>query len=214
MKPKSQKMSEKPGDFPNSNTRTEKRQSGPYLGAIFNPDSNQFREILAGSTFSILDVGCGENPRLSWGLNAGNLWVGCDPAATNGIVIKGECPVRHSAWLVVFPYMAEEIPAFKPDVISIIAPSQEEIVKGYVFNDTLKRFLDPDKEQALVVILDTRTWEADKFQEEAKQVIRGWRRENGFRPDRENPVLDKFRLNSADTGVENIKLCYVRNSEI
>jgi hypothetical protein len=187
------------------------RSNGPYVRAIFNPEAPQFQEMVKGSNLTILDIGCGEKPRLSWQLESGDLWVGCDPAATNGVVIKGEHPIKQGALLVVYPLMAEEIPTFKPDVISIIAPSQEEIIKGYVFNDTLKKFLDPKKEQVLVVVLDTRTEEAAKFQEEAKQIIKDWRSENGFKPDAENQILDKFRLNSADAGVKNIRLCYIRN---
>jgi len=190
------------------------RSNGPYVRAVFSPNASQFQETVRGSIFTILDIGCGEIPRLSWQLGSGDLWVGCDPAATNGVVIKGERPIKQSAHLVVYPLMAEEIPTFKPDVISIIAPSQEEIVKGYVFNDTLKKFLDPDKEQVLVVILDTRTEEAAKFQDEAKQILRYWRQENGFKPDTENQILDKFRLNSADAGAKNIRLCYIRNSAL
>lgn len=185
--------------------------SGPYVRAVFNPESSQFGEMVKESTLAILDVGCGENPRLSWKLDPGDLWVGCDPAATNGIVIKGEQPIRQGMQLVVFPCMAEEIPTFKPDVISVIAPSQEEIVKGYLFNDALEKFLDPEKEQTLVIILDTRTREAAEYQNEAKHRIQDWRRQNGFKLDPENPVLDKFKLNSADAGTKNIRLCYVRN---
>lgn len=207
-------MSEKNNTPPTPYVPTERRQGGPYITAVFNPDISSFKEILAGSTFTILDVGCGENPRLSWALASGDLWVGCDPAATNGIVIKGDRPLRQSARLVVFSYMAEEIPAFKPDVISIIAPNQEDIVKGHIFDDTLERFLDSNKEQALVVILDTRTYESELYQEEAKEIIRDWRKKNGFKPDAENSALDKFKLNSADAGGKNIRLCYTRNSEI
>ncbi|MGA2910957.1 MAG: hypothetical protein ABSE04_04140 [Candidatus Microgenomates bacterium] len=192
--------------------RDTEGRTGPYIQANFNPDSQHFGEMLRRSSFSILDVGCGEKPRLSWALSAGDLWVGCDPAATNGIVIKGERPVRQSAGLVVFPYTADEIPLFKPDVISVIAPNQEDIVKGRVFNDGLEKLLDPGKEQTMVVLLDTRTHESQTFQEEAKHFISRWRRENGFKPDAENPVLDKFRLNSADAGAKNIRFCYIRNS--
>lgn len=206
-------MSEATDSNPILNTLTERRQGSPYIKAAFNPSASQFQEILTGSTFTILDVGCGEKPRLSWSLGPGDLWIGCDPAAINSIVIKGERSIRQSAQLVVFPFMAEEIPTFKPDVISIIAPNQEEIVKGYVFNDTLKKFLDPGKEQVLVVILDTRTEEAVEFQDEARHILRDWRKENGFTTDTENPVLDRFKLNSADAGERNIHMCYSRNSK-
>jgi hypothetical protein len=214
MRQKSQNMSDI-GDPEKS--RYVETVRGPYLSAVFNPDSDQFRQMESPRARTILEIGCGVNPRLSWGLNSGDLWVGCDPAATKGIVIKGERPVKRSAGLVIFPYKAEELaekfPGLKPDVISIVAPNQEDIVKRRIFNDGLKKFLDPEKEQVMIVVLDTRTVEAEQYQEEAKQIIRDWRSNNGFKPDTENLVLDDFKLNSADTVVKNIKLCYVRNSE-
>ena len=207
---------------PETHISTEKSKyadmvRGPYLSAIFNPDPDQFRQMGDVAVHKFLDVGCGIDPRLSWGLGTGDLWIGCDPSATKGIVVKGERPVKRSAKLVIFPYQAEELaekfPDLIPDVISIIAPNQEDVVKGRVFNEGLKKFLDPKKEQVLVIVLDTQTFEAEEYGEEAKQRIRSWRIENGFKPDTGNPVLDSFKLNSADTVVNNLKLCYVRNSK-
>jgi hypothetical protein len=183
----------------------------PYVSAHVDPPDWVFEHHKRLVSFSVLDIGCGVQPRLSWELKSGDFWVGCDPNYKNGLVYKGSIPMDRRAVLTIFRSRVEDVPEFKPDLISVIAPNQQDIADGQIFNDEIRKFLDPQKEQTLVVVLDTRTVEAFDYQPKAKQIIKQWAKENGFKPDAENQILDKFRLNSADAGVKNIRLCYIRN---
>jgi hypothetical protein len=141
--------------------------------------------------------------------------VGCDPAivSTNPsyITVHKKLPIANNAKIVVYSYEAAEIPIFKPDVLSVIAPNQRDVAEGRIFNSDLERFLDPSKIQHFIVVLDTRTYESLGYQDEAKKVISGWMREYGFASFPEDPILNKFGVNSADLGARNIRRCYIHN---
>src|SRR3990167_4228054 len=96
--------------------KEEGRVRGPYVGAAFDPDEPKFREMLLGARRSILEIGCGVEPRLSWKLAAHDLWVGCDSAIKHQgesiPVHKGTNPISRESALVVFPDQAADIPKF------------------------------------------------------------------------------------------------------
>lgn len=189
---------------------------GPYARAIFSPDLARFEQIRSQASHSILEIGCGITPRLSWKLGSGDLWVGCDPATSSkepGFVTiqKGGLRINPNASMVVFSDIAADIPKFKPDVLCTVAPNQKDIADGKIFNDELEPFLDSLKQQHFVVELDTRTHEARGYQREAIRVISTWMTESGFKEaEPDDPILDKFSPNSADLGSQNIHRCFVR----
>ncbi len=188
---------------------------GTYLAANLNPKKEKFDESLHKAQFTIFDIGCGKEPRLSWKLNALDLWVGCDPAmkseGESGMVHRGIKTVSTDAELDLFSSPADEVPTFFPDVISVVAPNQKDIVDDKIFNDDLRKFLSSEKPQSIVIVLDKRTQEAATYQRQAKRAINVWMAENGFRLDEDNPVMDRFRANSADLGETNIRVCFTRN---
>jgi len=194
---------------------------GPYTHTILNPNEVLFREILGAAKHSILEIGCGVTPRISWNLlSPSDLWIGCDPAIASkeqGITVqKSRHVIDRNANLIVFNSLAADLPEFKPDVICAVAPNQKDIAEGKIFNDGLTRFLSPDpgKEQYFVLVLDTRTYEAEGYQNNAKNIIHQWMKQNGFqRISRDNPVFDNFKPNSADLGSRNICAYFVRHSK-
>ena len=194
---------------------TERKIGGPYVRAIFNPGSAQFQQILQGASRSILEIGCGETPRISWKPNPKDVWVGCDPAIKGKgesiLVHRGARPSNNHTSLVVFPDIVADIPKFYPDVLIAVAPNQNEIVEGKIFDDQLEGFINPKKKQTFIVVLDKRTAESEGYQGGARGVIFGWMRTNGFVRNSENPIPEGFSPNSADLGSSNILMTFVRN---
>lgn len=198
------------------NNKYSERSERKPNEAILNPDSSRFQQILAQSSHSILEIGCGTDVRVSWGLDKGDLWVGCDPAINSwerdSINVRRGARIDSGARLVVFSDIAADIPKFKPDILCAVAPNQKDIVDGNIFNDELGPFLDPAKQQYFIVELDTRTREARGYQNEAKRTITVWMKENKFREsDPHDSFLYKYNPNSADLGGSNVRWYFVRN---
>lgn len=199
-------------------TKPERRISGPYVTATFNPTYQEFQQMLNGTTRRILDIGCGKNPRLSWWLGSHDIWVGCDPAIVNDkpfINVHRSLSVSPGAKLAVFSDIAAGVPQFYPDTLSVVAPSQKEVVNDLIFNSDLERFLDPNPTrrrapQTIVVALDKRTREYLAYQDEAKGIISRWMKRNRFVLDPDNAVLDDFKANSGDMAAGRVVGCWAR----
>lgn len=192
-------------------------RTGTYIGVAVNPNQETFNSDIGKAQHTILDIGCGEKPRLSWKLNALDMWVGCDPAISRAegsvMVQRGKFPVSTDAHLALFNSVAADVPAFKPDILSAVAPNQKDIAEGEIFNDELKKFLTTDKDQTFVIVLDTRTHESRAYQRDAKVEIYRWMRENGFARNEESAVMDKFKANSADLGESNVYLVFTKSKK-
>lgn len=194
---------------------------GPYIRVELNPSKEKFRELVNRSTFRIFDIGCGIEPRLSWHVNTGDLWVGCDPyiySGSNSIdVHKTQRSLPTNVNLVVFSKDASGVPQFQPDVFSIVAPNQKDLAEERILDYTLEKFIGSNP-QSLIIVLDKRTHESQKYQKQALQLITQWTRENNFvRVDRNGirgNIIGKFKPNSADLGVNNLSLFFTRNSNL
>jgi len=190
--------------------------SGPYTHpTLLDPNKKDFLKILEEREkggLTVLDIGCGEEPRLSWELGSNDTWVGCDPAiklSEDGRVsihIQSGSVDKESK-LIVFTESAEDIPSFKPDYISIIAPNPKDIVDGRIFNEGLEKFLTNKKEQKIIIALDDRTFESAGYREEAIETIEKWMGDNNFKSLGEGEddyedlkIDDRFHPNSADLG--------------
>ena len=190
--------------------------SGPFVAATLNPDTTTFHQIVNTSDKSTLDIGCGSEPRLSWKLGPSALWVGCDPeikfeeGSTHVSVHKSK-PVSTESKLVLFSSVAADVPEFKPDVISIIAPNPKDIDEEQILNTDLEKFLDPGKPQKIVVVLEKRSLEANAALESNKERIGTWMKEHGFKISPEDPIWDKFSLTSNYTIADSTRACYVRS---
>jgi hypothetical protein len=212
--------------------KIEPRTNGSYIRAVLNPQPAQFNEELKKSSRSILEIGCGVEPRISWRLGSGDIWVGCDPAightdSSSILVHKGEMQVNPKSKLVVFSDEVADIPRFKPDIFSAVAPNQQDITEGKIFNDDLTEFLDPNpkrKQYFFIVLdsrLDNRTFEVGGYQKEAIKEIREWMAENDFEDAKDNEtndpeldeITDKFKPSSNDLGGHVVRLFFVRHSE-
>lgn len=178
-----------------------------HVAAITDPSDPEFQVHIRGAQRRILDVGVGIEPRSSWDLRPGDVWVGCDPRtgvpeSGQVTVNTGDREIARGSTHIFYSRKAEEVPPFPPDAISVVAPNPEDVVvRGGVFNDEVAdRFPPPEgREQSLVVVLDRRTHESRQFGKEAKGVIHGWARENGFE---EDDPPESFEPNSADLGAE------------
>ncbi|MGA3292271.1 MAG: hypothetical protein ABSC49_03975 [Candidatus Microgenomates bacterium] len=186
--------------------RKSEKHVGPYINAVLNPPIGEFNNMLRQAKHSILEIGCGEKPRLSWKLSSEDLWVGCDPLLdTNRVQIKS--PI-HSNKVILFSDIAADIPKFTPDVLLAVAPNQKNIAENKIFNDELENFLNPHKHQFFIVALDTRTIESRGYQQAALTKIDNWMNEHHFKRDDENPVLNKFSPNSDDLGNLSHLMCF------
>jgi len=187
--------------------------NGSYIHATaVNPDKKDFLKILKKGKFTILDIGCGKEPRLSWTLEKDDMWVGCDPAIklpgeNNNVSIQlPDNPINRESSLVVFTESVRDIPSFKPDYISIIAPNPKDIVDDKIFNEHLEKFLSDEKEQHIIIALDNRTYESAGYREEAIETIRKWMKDKNFEnlgegDDYEDlEINSRFQPNSADLG--------------
>jgi hypothetical protein len=196
---------------------------GPYVRAVFSPSEPQFKDMLSQTSRSILEIGCGaETPRISWKLGPKELWIGCDPGlGNNNLVYKGSRPMHSLSQMALFPSQVADIPKFQPNVFLAVAPNQEDIVDGKIFNSELEQFLDanPKKTQYFFIALDTRTHEAHGYQDEAIATIRDWMRVNKFidtqrqlvDDSRLEALKDRFHPNSNDLGEKVKAMCFVRN---
>lgn len=176
----------------------------PYVWARLNPPKDEFKDLLNKANHTILEVGCGNPPRLSWSLKNKELWVGCDPAIkdrTREISVHvGDIKVEPQSKLVVFSSALEDIDTFKPNVIICMAPNPENVVDGRIFNDSLSNFLNSEKKQYLIIGLDNRTYEALTHRIKAKEQILQWAWENKFVPIKPGPLIEeRFDINSGDT---------------
>ncbi len=199
-------------DIPNYKTETD---SGSYVHAVLNPKANEFRDMVSKSKYSILEIGCGSPPRLSWKLVQGDIWIGCDPDIKEGndsiLVLKSESQPGPNTKLVVFSDIADEIPEIKPDTLIFVAPNPKDICDDKIFNDDLTKFLDQGKKQYAAVALDNRTTEALGYGEEAMEKVLDWMKENNFIQIEKNTLLERFEPNSADLESENESMFFVKN---
>ena len=167
---------------------------------LINPNEVDFKKALGESEgHKILEIGCGEEPRPSWTIDNNDIWIGCDPAITDPRIIHVEKDFPKEK-LIVFDRKVEEIPPFKPDYFSVVAPNPKEIVEEReIFNDELEKFLSEDKNQYFVIPLDNRTHQAEGYGEEALEIIQEWMKEHGFEKYVEDEYIeDNFKPNSND----------------
>ena len=190
----------------NETDRAEVKKAGPYVFALLNPSDKEFRNQINQAGYTVLEIGCGIKPRMSWNTekdSKGSVWVGCDPGIPeNGDSVSvniGENKLSGSSTLVVYSYGVEEIPVFKPRVTICVAPNPRDIVEDdIIFNDELSDFFGSDKNQYFIISLDNRTFEAQGYRKKAKEKILDWMKENHFRRISPNHILDRFEPNSAD----------------
>ena len=201
----------------------EIRVMNSYANATYNPDSAMFQKQLRQASQTILEIGCGIEPRVSWKIEPRQLWVGCDHQVKPEYIDKTNPSLIHvrmmsskqiqSDQMVVFDKKVAEIPKFHPDTFLLVAPNQEDLKDGNILNDELEPFLSPTKNQGFVIVLDTRTREASGYQQEAIDKINKWMHKNKFFPENNYDIPDEFRPNSADLGGLNICKYFVRYSE-
>jgi len=175
----------------------------PYVSARLNPSPEEFRSAFVEKPArSYLDIGCGEQPRLSVKLGRGHVWVGADPAiAAPGktIAVQSGVYIHKDAKMFVFSDIAAEVPEFKPDYLMAVAPNPQDVVEGNIINDELEKFLDPGKLQFFLLVFENRRVEALGYLTEAMQTTTRWMQEHGFqRTIASNVILDTFRPNSAN----------------
>ena len=177
---------------------------------LINPNKIDLKKALDMSKGAkILEIGCGEEPRPSWTIDKDDIWIGCDPAIINPRVIHVENDFPKEK-LIIFDRKVEEIPPFKPDYFSVVAPNPLEIVKGEIFNDQLEKFLSDDKDQYFVIALDNRTHEAKRYRKEALETIREWMNEHGFKKYEPDEYIEyNFEPNSNDLDEESGMEYYV-----
>jgi hypothetical protein len=188
--------------------------------AFYNPNKDKFEQEVKSASFSILDIGCGYPPRLSWKLKSDQLWVGCDPSIPKRFINNIENTIQVSSIFknpdgkyVVYNDVVADVPQFYPDVISVIAPNQKDIHNGYIFDDDLKKFLSPVKNQYLFTILDKRTFEDLGYRSSALREIKDWMIKYNFKRENVRPILPcKFSPNSADLGESNIHIYGIRRA--
>ena len=186
-----------------------------HITAITNPNSEDFKKHTDSSSITILDIGVGaKHPQLSWDLEKGDLWVGCDPGIRKpehggGVQVQtGGKEIDQNSTLIIFTEPVERVPHFSPDHISVVAPNPQDIVNGEIFNDELEKFLS-GKKQSLVVALDSRTHESAEHRDKATEIIEEWTKNNGFEKD---DVEDSFDPNSHDLGASDDQyMSYSRN---
>lgn len=193
----------------------EQKISGPYIRALLNPEQETLENLLSQSSKTILDIGCGNPPRLSFELNSNNLWVGCDKSIIEKgetiLIHRGETEVNSSSKLLVYSYDLENMPTLKPDVMMAIAPNPMVIWDRKIFGEDLKRFLHPNKKQYFIIALDHRTQEELGYGKEARYLALTWLKNNGFKPLADSPILDRYVANSGDIEAENSPMAFVRN---
>lgn len=206
----------------NMETPTKFRQSevvqGQHLNALTDPNESEFRKLLEKSSGkTILDIGSGSNPILSWEPERGGLWVGCDPSINkpeSGRAVqvhKSDMEIQTGSNFIIFTRPVDEVPKFSPDYISAVAPNPKDVVDGKIFNEDLKKFLS-DKTQYFVVVLDDRTFQSKDYGKDAREIIEKWMEDNDFiGPEMDDYIDDSFEPNSADlNGTEEI-MCFRRN---
>lgn len=188
-----------------------------YARATLNPSKDEFiREINSARGLSFLDIGCGENPRMSVGLKKGDLWVGCDPHIKEEN-ITGSCVHVHTSSannpdskLIVFNSDAASVPGFAPDWITCIAPNPKDVADDKIINYDLEKFFDSNKKQHFLVVMDNRTKEAELFKKDAIKHIKKFLHDLNFNLISSDEIDDlgdylrtniNFKPNSADLGV-------------
>jgi hypothetical protein len=171
--------------------------------ALYNPDKPIFQSIVGLSTYKILDIGCGDPPRLSWGVtNPNQLWVGCDPAINlqkNERLIDVSSPFKGGikGKLVVFGDIADEVPQFQPDIISLVSPNPKDIYDENVLSYDLEKFLRIDsKRQHLAIVLDNITFQAAQYRKPAMERIYRWMERFHFEEIDKPTFPCEFRPNS------------------
>jgi len=201
----------------------EIRVMNSYTNATFNPDNLTFQKQINQASQTILEIGCGMEPRVSWKLERQQLWVGCDHQVKPEYIDKINPSLIHvrvmsskkipSEQMVVFDKKVAEIPKFYPDTFLLVAPNQKDLKDGNILNDELEPFLSPTKNQGFVLVLDTRTQEASGYQQEAIDNINKWMHKHSFFVENNYDIPDEFKPNSADLGGLNICKYFVRYPE-
>ncbi len=171
---------------------------------VFNPSTESFIELVGKIPGrKILEVGCGNPPRVSLPPERNGLWVGCDPAIPvmgheKLILPRNFC--AEGAKFVVFPWELDDrhIPSFHPDLIVLTAPNPKDVVEGLLYQ--LERFLE--KGQEIQIALDTRTHEAKTLGKEAVIETKTWLIKHGFQF--KSGKVEGRNWNSADMGNEAI----------
>lgn len=204
------------GEYSQIERKSPEKLVYPPARALYNPERHVFAREVESSKYSVLDIGCGEPPRISWKLKFDQLWVGCDPAISQKsgetIEVKSIFQTPIQGKLIVYNNIAAETPSFQPDIISVIAPNQKDVSEGNIFNYDLEKFLSDNKKQYLLSYLDTRTQEALWFGKSARQEVLKWMAEFNFKKIDVKPELPiQFYPNSADLGERNIHLFGIRN---
>lgn len=193
----------------------------PYERATLNPSKDEFiRKINSTRGISFLDIGCGENPRMSVGLKKGDLWVGCDPHIRDENITGSNVQVHTSSAnnpdskLMVFNSDAASVPGFAPDWITCIAPNPKDVIDDKIINYDLEKFFDSSKQQHFLVVLDNRTKEAELYKKEAIKHIKIFMHDLNFKlvsPNEIDNLRDylrkniNYKPNSADLGVSGNK---------
>jgi len=130
--------------------------------------------------FTVLDIGPGLQPVLSIDQKDGDLWVGVDVALgyeENQTVSRSERTVEMGAKRILIPAEAETVPEFKADLIMIIAPNPENIVKDGLL-EQIEKFIG--QETMIFIKLDNRTVENEVYGVRARAMIKGFLRKHHF----------------------------------
>lgn len=157
--------------------------------AKYDESRAAFRREVEKSNFKVLDVGPGFNPPvLSIDQKDGDLWIGVDPALDYEVDTKtqrGERLVEMGASRILVPGEADVMPAFKADLIMIVAPNPKDIVEGGLL-DQIEKYLG--KGTMVYLKLDNRTMESAIYGKSAKAKIIDFFRQHGFISDELNDL--------------------------
>lgn len=192
-------MNSSPPEF-NIDLATEKLKSQRIPAEVldfgfqsYDKSRVRLNEVVSESKFSVIDVGPGFNPpNLSIDQKSGDLWIGADLALKsepNQTIARGDRRVEQGAKRVLIPGEVEVLPAFKADLIMMIAPNPKNIVDDDLLGQVVK-FLGVGTKFYLK--LDNRTSEAKSFGAEAREVVKKFLKENGFVPDELDGLGDRI----------------------
>lgn len=155
----------------------------------FDESKARLKDILSKSSFSVLDVGPGfRPPNLSIDQRSGDVWVGVDVALGYFVdqkVARGDRDVDVNSSRLIVPGEVEVLPAFKADLIMMIAPNPRNIVEDDLLGQ-LEKFIGPGTK--IYILLDNRTAESQQYGREAKKEITTFLKQHGFVQDEFNDL--------------------------
>lgn len=212
----------------------------PYIKALLNPNIDEVKKLSYDSNWTILDIGCGNPPRLSFDPK-NDLVIGCEPILNfnpdQKTIMVRKPPIEmddQPKKVVIYKDYVERTASrlssngIYPDVLISVAPNPADIKNGEIFNDESSFLIDPKgKLQVFMIAIEKpkQTHEGTSYLGEAKEIIRDWMKDNGFREYTEDPgnlkdvedrkiraAMSRFHPNSGDLREDFKLMTYFRNS--